>query len=462
LFRFPVEGSLSLEAAARRFLSCLHTWTEVCKEKYESAAVIDDPDQALFMTAWEPYLQIAGDSHIETFLANQRDLIRDYFVETEQWAHGYWRFQDGQGGTEHFNRFLNMLARLKPRDVHTRAQILDAAEHLGNWVEEVPAWFDWERGLFRSVFLGTEEVGQGEGTEINIPDHLRMANLALLAYRISNRHCYLDLAAACAKPWCKAILQGSRLPFGLLPDARTTGEVIPLYSLDHAQASLYRPFFGPVGEEIDPPRARAEAFLAADGVQVFLQVWRYVGKKEFLHTAERLLDVLVGELEDPDAGAAADAVRTYWRMTGRDRYNGVVLAAVQKLQGVEVHELSLAEAGPRLKVRPGGVGKGLDMLIWQEDGLPRRCSPILLALAAEMTADERLAARALDLGYAYFKVARQVLLDGRSKASSARTISAVSRGSGRENHAGVTTAVLKPILETFFPAPALLLEDAKR
>ena len=457
MFTIAIEKSSTLEESARGFLNHLRNWVYVCIEKYEVARMIDDPDQSVFMTSWEPYLQATGDQRALDFLILQRDHIRGYFMETEQWNHGYWAYLESQVGIDHFLRFLGMLSRFAPRDPFTRGQILDAAEHLGNWVERVPAWFDWERGLFLSSILGTEEINQEEGARMNTPIHLRLANLALLAYRISNRHRYLDLAAACAKPWCESILRVVKLPIALLPD-QDRG-VLPVYALDSSQVDLYRAYLGDRMEDLEDPMARAERFLAADAINVFLRLWRYLGEDEFLLVAERLLDVLVGALEDPDAGAVADAVRSYWRTTGSSRYNASVLSAVQKMPAASIRELGLEDAGPRLKLRPPGIGKSVDMLAWRENGAPRLCSPALVALAAEMTEDSQLATAALDLGCAYFKIARHVLLDGRSKASSARTVGAVARGNGRENHAGVTTAVLKPVLESFFPTPSNLFTD---
>ena len=83
----------------------------------------------------------------------------------------------------------------------------------------------------------------------------------------------------------------------------------------------------------------------------------------------------------------------------------------------------------------------------------RRASvnPITLAVAAEILGDDALAARALDLARAYFALARQALPDGRDHGCAARTVSAVARGHGRDNHAGVVTAVLGPLGEGFRP-----------
>jgi hypothetical protein len=81
-----------------------------------------------------------------------------------------------------------------------------------------------------------------------------------------------------------------------------------------------------------------------------------------------------------------------------------------------------------------------------EDGAPRRFNPITLAVAAEISDDNRGAIRALDLARTTFTLAREAFVDGRNHGCAARTVSAIARGHGRENHAGMITAVLGPML----------------
>jgi len=92
------------------------------------------------------------------------------------------------------------------------------------------------------------------------------------------------------------------------------------------------------------------------------------------------------------------------------------------------------------------LGKRKDVPLWREDGELRRHNPILLALAAEVAADEHLATRAIDLARAYFALARRCFPHGREHGCSARTVSAIARGHGRENNAGMVTAALEPVL----------------
>lgn len=445
MLTLPVSNSPSLQAAAQRFLDDLRAWAEESIEKYSQAPAIDEHDQGTFITGWEPYLRVA-DRRVMQFVRQQRDRIRDHYQSCGLWKHGYWKTQEAHHGTEHFELFLGMLARLEPHDYRTTEQILDAAEHLGNWVEGIPAWFDWRSGLFHSVFLGTEKVGGRSGAEVNVPDHLRCVNIALLAYRLSGQKRYLELAAAHGRLWSQAILLSPDLPVVLLPGPDGTCQ--PLYQLEGEHNQAYRSFAGELTGDLSGPLERAENYLASDGINAFLRLWRDTGKEDFRQAAERLLDVLVTSLNDPDAGSAAEAVRGYWRATGSDRYNAAVLQAARQQSPQHVREISL-HAGPVLEAKPRGIGKRSDMLTWLEDGSPRRCSPILLSLAAEIQGDTSLATQALDLARTYFNLAHQALPDGRNHGCAARTINAVARGHGRENHAGMSTAVLRPIIEAF-------------
>jgi hypothetical protein len=92
------------------------------------------------------------------------------------------------------------------------------------------------------------------------------------------------------------------------------------------------------------------------------------------------------------------------------------------------------------------VGKRSDAPRWLEDGRERRHNPITLAVAAEIRGDSALQTRAVDLARTYFLLARAAFADGRDHGCSARSVSAIARGHGRENHAGMTTAVLGPAL----------------
>jgi hypothetical protein len=437
----PIEPSPTLTSARDRFLDTVGDWIHDCMDRYEGACPSDVHDQATYTTGWEPYLQARGDARALAFLKHTRDRIHAHFTTTDQWHHGYWRRQEAHHGTEHFELFLGMLHHLDPGDEITRAALGDAAEHVLNDVPDVPPWVDDATGLFRSMYLGTTVVRTEPGMELNIPDHLRFANLCLLAYETNRDGRYLDFAAAYARKWSTAILEREHIPMGLLPDG-------PVHELSGASESAYRSFAGMAGH-LDDDVDRTENLLASNGSGALLALWKATGEPVFLQATERLLDVLATQLHDPDAGAAADALRTYRRMTGSTRYDEALTTAYEAAAAA-VDPFSIHELGIDLDVsrsqRPHGIGKRADMPNWFEDGRPRRHAPILLSVIAEIRRDQALALRALDLARTAFELARSGMPDGRDHGCAANTVSAIARGHGRENGAGMVTAVLAPLL----------------
>ena len=434
------SGDLSV--AWVHFLGDLRDWIASCLEEFGEAPPTDGHDQGTFTAAWEPLIeaQEAGGTGALEFMTDLRDKVAKHFTECGRWKHGYWTIADVHHGTEHFELFLGCLHRLRPDDGETVGQLIDAAEHVGNWVEGIPAWFDWDTGLFRGLHLGTQEIRPAEGAEFNLPDHFRCINISLLAWQATGEGRYLELARAHGGRWADAVLARDDLPVAI--DAKG-----PRYRLAEKAEGAYRAFVGQVGR-LQPEVDRAENFLASGAVNALLALWQATEEVRYRQAAERLLDVLAGQLSDPDAGAVADALRTYRRRTGDTRFDQKVLGAMQSLEPFSFRELSIEPTVQR-QGRPSGIGKRADMPAWYEDGRARRHNPILLATAAEITDDEVLATRAMDLGRAYFRLARRAYPHGREHGCSARSVSAIARGHGRDNNAGVVTAVLGPLQEAF-------------
>ena len=440
MYNRTIHPSPDLPTARDRFLADIAAWVRDCLDRYADAPATNVHDQATFTTGWEPYIRLTVDAEALAFMRGQRDRIRDHFTATGQWRHGYWRMHEAHHGTEHFELSLGTLHRLDPDDDSTTSQLVDAAEHIGNWVADVPPWFDWETGLFRSTFLGTDGVKVEPGLTLNLPDHFRCVNICLLAHGATGEQRYLDLATAHAGCWAEAILAEETLPLALDKSG-------PIYQFSTEAEASYRSYMGQapaLHDDVD----RAENFLASGATNALLTLWQQTGDGRFRRATERLLNALVTQVGDPDAGAAADAIRSYRRATVDTRYDdalGEAIAAVPPAQSLGL------DLPPPLAQRPSGVGKRSDLPRWMEDGAPRQVNPITLAVAAEILGDDALATHALDLARGYFALARQALPDGRDHGCAARTVSAVARGHGRDNHAGVITAVLGPLGEGFRP-----------
>lgn len=425
-----IERSTDISEARQRFLRELRAWIYGCLEKYENAPPTDGHDQLTYTTGWAPYLEHVADDQVMSFLKSSRDKVAKHFRANGMWKHGYWKRHDVHHGTEHYDLFLRFLFEIDPGDEDTRHQLLDAIEHMANLIPEVPDWFDHNAGIFHSLRFGTEQVEKDGRDGTNVPDHLRCVNLCLLAYRISQDGRYRSLAQEYAGRWADAICATDILPIALASSG-------PVYSCQGEAKSVTNP-------------RRAENLLASNGIGAFLDLWTLTGDITFLNAAERILDVLSEGLDDPDTGVTADAIRQYRNITGRTGYDPIVLDVCRRLSPESISEIGIEplveRSGPVTKISAGKRG---DMPDWFEDGVHRRHNPILLSVAAEISGDASLGAMALDMGRVYLALGRKAYPDGRAKGCSSRSVSAVARGHGRDNHTGVTTAVLGPMMKAF-------------
>ncbi|MCX7014292.1 MAG: hypothetical protein NTW86_17365 [Candidatus Sumerlaeota bacterium] len=435
----PVQNSASLSEACQLFLADLREWILACIDKHGDAPATNVHDQATYTISWPVSMRASDDVRPLGFMKDLRHRINARFEAEGRWRHGYWTMQEAHHGTEHFELFLGTLWRLDPADPETTRQLLDAAEHFGNWAPEIPPWFDWKTGLFRSFYFGTDGVKLDPVAAVNVPDHFRCVNIALLAHEMTGEARYLDLARLHASRWAEAILASSDLPAGLTADGAVFHQ-----PGDGGERDPYRRTVGQI--RLETQVDRAENFLASGAINALLRLWGLCDEPRFRAAAERLLDVIATQLNDPDAGPAADILGVYRRAAGDHRYDRLIHEAVERLDPFGFMELTLEPVKKRER-RPPGIGKRADMPNWMEDGAPRRRNPILLAVAAEIAGDEQLAARAVDLARTHFRLAREAFPDGREHGCSARSVSAIARGHGRDNNAGMVTAVLGRAME---------------
>ncbi len=437
----PFEASSSLEQARERLLADGQAWMHSCVERYANTPASDVHDQATYCSGWEPLLRAEADEEVLAFLKQTRDRIHRHYVESDQWNHGYWRMHEAHHGTEHFELFLAMLHRVDPEDEQTRDAFLDMAEHLGNWSPEVEAWYDEGSNSYRSTWFGSDGVRLLPGCEINVPDHVRCSNLALIAYDISREERYLDLALRQMRRWAEPMASEGWIPVALIPEQA-------LRELNEEQSEAYRNFAGQSPKHLDQDVCRAENLLASDAPRTLLRLWQHSGEALYRDAAECLLDPLATQLQDVDAGPAAEALRIYRNMTqGSQRYDAQIRAILKPDRPKAFQHLSMDLSPKREMGEEIGVGKRSDRPLWLEDGKPRSFNPISLATVAQLDGDTELATLSLDAARSYLNLARKLFPDGRDHGCSSRSVSAIARGHGRDNHAGMLTAVLGPFME---------------
>ncbi len=446
-----IEKSDSLRESIDGFLSELGSWIEQCKAELPDILPNDNHDQGTFSIGWRPCIIERQDKDSLSFLKKLRDDIKKHHEQNGLWKNGYWKVQEAHHGTEHFELFLVNLYRIDPGDGKTISQMKEAAEHFGNWSGNAPDCFSWEKNLFYSFHFGTEtEEQKRENIEINKPEHFRYINICIYAYKMTGNKKYLSLADSYAEGWVDAITtHPSLLPTGL-------SEKGPVYDMKERTGFddyiLKYPELK-VMDNVD----RAENFLASDVPNTLLTLWKITGKSKFRAAADVLTDIISTQVRDYDAGCGVDLLRKYRNRTGNLKYDELILNAVREGTPYSFDTITIAHRAERqtcdskISGHTVGIGKRKDKPVWYEDGKAAAHNPILLALAAEITYDSKLACRSLDIARTYFKLARTAYPHGHEHGCSSRSVSAIARGNGRENNSGVVTAVLEPLIAKFNP-----------
>lgn len=438
-YKLPTGGTLS--NSARKFAADLEHWISAGAAGHDPARPGRMRDQAVLAAVWLPLLRYSADErHLQAWVTVYRDAIRANFNQSSQWSHGYWREGQGGDGTAHFRVFLEKLWHCYPTDRGTVTQFLDAAEHIGNWEPCVPPWFDWQQGLFRSQQMGTADISRGAEPVVNVPTHLYYAAMALTAYEMGGGAPYLELADCQGCKWAEAIAGKAELPLAIGPSG-------PLYNrLDFSRMESPHNRAMATSRRRATPLARARSLLSAGAIEVFLKLWQHLRNPLYKQAAETILDALSGELENTDSGDVAAAFRHYRNYTGDLRYDAFLLETIASLYPYRIEVLSLAAE----RIAGGEpVIAGNHPLRWLENGQSRQHNPITLSLVAEISGNERLATRAMELAHGYFLLARRYLPDGFAQGQATRSVCAVCRGDSRENGAGVVTEVFLPLMAAF-------------
>lgn len=162
-------------------------------------------DEGSFVQSWFGYCLLTGDRDVRDFLY----ALREDFIgwSHRHYHHGYVEDGECHHETEIFTDYLVYYWLLDRRDDRLAEIIEDVAEHLGNWVPGVPAWYDWGKHMFRSWWLGTRVVRAAPPYDYNSFDTWHLAELALFAFQFTGQDRYLELCADFCRPWIEMFLR---------------------------------------------------------------------------------------------------------------------------------------------------------------------------------------------------------------------------------------------------------------
>ena len=401
-------------------------------------------DEANYALTWLPHYLIAGE---EATAARFRSLLADL----ESWmsddcVHGYEPEAEAHHGTEPFLLFLPRYAGLFPEDELAPRLLEDAAHHIGNWVDEIPDWYDYERDCFRSYRIGAMLVDEDPRFAFELAEHLRFAHIALAAHRILGEDRYLDWALQYGRCRAERILSTVGDSWPLLWDLDGNGLQWSDLTTREQQSMSANSHHVP-----GDPLAGLENLLASGAMSVFGDLYLLSGEEVFQDVARRMAEALVPELLDPFGDPAGAAVG-YYRWTFADTSLDDGIAKMLAAMPTESKRPWAMVFPQQRRRRESGVGKRTDMIYWGEFSEEGSVAPLkepstaALTLAYQLTGDAAHARRAFRGAAAKLSMARRVLRGGREHADMGGAICSVAAGHGRNWGTGAVTGCYGPLV----------------
>lgn len=287
-------------------------------------------------------------------------------------------------GPENYAWFLAHVAHVSQDSRFTQA-LLDYAEHIGNFSDSAPAWYDWEARRFRSCHLGTKTVRACAPYDYDSDTHIRVMTVALNAFSLTGDRRYLELVTNWLEKWAEVVMEArDGIPTRLFPVPES--EVAGLYGE-----------FGVAG------RVKAQYELG----QMFLDVVRAGGPEELLRPVRKMISAA---LSDND-WAMGRLVAKYRILSGDHTFDkAVVDYGRQALERDSEHPaLLITVKAPADSAFEGNdyvtIGSGSSVR-------PDTRSVSMLACAFQITGDLRFAESAMRLAWMRFW-ASWYLWDGR-------------------------------------------------
>ncbi len=233
--------------------------------------------------AWRigfPHSRVRGGGRIVQHMAKVMDARRRYTDET--YYHGFPDEAEVHHEIETFLYFQNPLVFLGSEGSDAAlASVEDVAHHLGNWVADIPEWYDWQTHGFRSTWLGTRNVRAHAPFDYQEANHFRFVSTGLTVYHATGQERYLQLATDYADRWCYHIEEragaGGPIQCSILPAGALSEE------LGHAgkatDTSRYQIFYATV--------ATNTTYEVSGGL---LDLYRLTGKERYLTCSRLILD----------------------------------------------------------------------------------------------------------------------------------------------------------------------------
>ena len=359
--------------------------------------------------------------------------------------HGYEPKAEAHHGPEPFLLFLPRYIGLMPEDTEATTLLIDAAEHIGNWVPEIPPWYDYDRDTFIGYNIGSRDVTNEEKDAYEMAEHFRFIHIAIAAYRVTSEERYLTWALRYGRKRAQRLIAAPNpMPLLWTLDGEGLDEVaVNARNLHRLVASSHH--------IPGDPLAGIEVLLASGAIYALGDLYLLSGEEIFKTAARRIVEPLVPSLSDPYNDPAAAAL-SYYRWTFEDTgFDAAIRGGLKDLPD-EPPELLALIFPQEPRRREPGVGKRADMAYWGEWSDDGSVKPIqepstaTLTLGYQVTGEIVYAMRALRSAAMRLHIARRVLRGGREHADMGSAVCSIAAGHGRNWGQGAVTACYGPLL----------------
>jgi hypothetical protein len=228
-----------------------------------------------------PHLAVRGDKRIAEKMAATMAARKKFTDAT--YFHGFPDCQEVHHEIETFIYFQDPLSYLDiPGSAMALDSLEDVAHHVGNWIKEVPAWYDWQKHGFVSTWLGTRSVRNYRPYDYQEANHWRHMGNVMAAYIGTGNERYLDVIKDYAGMWCDHIehlaAKGEPIRCSILPEnVKTAAEGYGRYSDPNLKD--YKVFYSTVASN-----------TAYDVAGVLLDLYRVTGNERYLRCMEAMID----------------------------------------------------------------------------------------------------------------------------------------------------------------------------
>ncbi len=393
-------------------------------------------DEGSFTASWDAFYFTTRDARIRDFLVWLRDGFADW--TKDNLLHGYYPEGEVHHATEPFTHFIARFRTLLAGDPLTAHLLEDAAEHVGNWVPEIPAWYDWKAHCMKSWRIGTRVVKTTPPDDYEEPDSVRPAIIALAAYAVTGKERYLAFCCDYADKWAAALLETP------LPRVRFLQSAEDLYNdriVHQATGNL---------------QLRLELVVASGLADWLMDLFYLTEKPTYAEASRVVMAGLVPVLADPRNSVAASLVAKYRRVTGDRSLDETIIASLGEPPRYDKAGIVLREDWTDSKETRKGksmllnkrIGHRFDQVRWADEEGQEVTEPTgaAWALAWQITGEERYAARAMFLAGERLRLALEKLHDGRDHGCGGNTVGAVASGHGRADRFGHVNSVWGPLV----------------